>query len=282
MHTSVILAKMILPGLRLLLVTGGILWVMPASAGGEGPSHYRCEITSVYSHDPQSFTQGLAYAGELLYEGSGLYGRSALTVRELGGKLIRRKEIPPYLFGEGITVFGDRIIQLCWKAGAGLVWDRETLILVRSFSYPTEGWGITHDGSRLVMSDGSASLFFLDPLTFSLRKRLTVTDGRGEVVRLNELEYVRGEIWANIWKESRIARIDPENGRVLGWIDCSELVRRESPADEQDVLNGIAYDPEGDRIFVTGKRWSHLYEIRVVESSGGPADHSDLPDQGPP
>lgn len=282
MHTLSCLAKMTLPWL-LLLVTGGILRAIPSSAGGEGPPLYRCEITAVYSHDPQSFTQGLVYADELLYEGSGLYGRSALMVRELGGKVIRRKEIPPYLFGEGITVFGDRIIQLCWKARAGLVWDRETLLFIRSFSYPTtEGWGITHDGSRLIMSDGSASLFFLDPQTFSLSKRLKVTDHRGEVVHLNELEYIRGEIWANIWKESRIARIDPDNGRVRGWIDCSELVRRESPSDEQDVLNGIAYDAKNDRIFVTGKRWSHLYEIRVRELPGGSADPEKLPDQSSP
>jgi glutaminyl-peptide cyclotransferase len=183
----------------------------------------------------------------------------------LDGSNVKACSLPPHLFGEGITVFGDDIIQLTWKARIGIVWDKKTLKVKSIFHYPTEGWGITNDGQWLIMSDGSATLFFLDPSTFTLHHRILVTDKNGPVRNLNELEYVKGEIWANIWRDNRIARIDSKSGEVTGWIDLTGLVAMAAPGENENVLNGIAYDAENDRIFVTGKRWNQLFEINVVE-----------------
>lgn len=223
----------------------------------------RYQVVAVYSHDPSFFTQGLAYDEGMLYEGTGQYGQSILCRRSIDGKINGIRRLPPYFFGEGITVFQDRIIQLTWKSRRGFVWDKKNLQLQRSFAYPTEGWGITHDGHSLIMSDGSAMLTYLHPESFDLEKKIHVTEQGREIVRLNELEYVKGEIWANIWKEKKIARIHPASGRVIGWIDLTELVDSSAPPGEDSVLNGIAYDPEGERVFVTGKYWDRMFEIRV-------------------
>lgn len=228
------------------------------------PSIYGFEIIERYRHDPQSFTQGLVFDEEFLYEGTGKYGQSRLIAMFLDGSNVQVRSLAPHLFGEGITVFGDDIVQLTWKSRTGIVWDKKNLQVKRIFHYPTEGWGITHDGQWLIMSDGSATLFFLDPSTYTLHHRITVTDEKGPVRRLNELEYIKGEIWANIWQDDRIARIDPKSGKVTGWIDFARLVKMAAPPGPDNVLNGIAYDKENNRIFITGKQWSQLFEIRVI------------------
>lgn len=216
-------------------------------------------ILQQYPHDPAAFTQGLVFDGKTLYEGTGLNGHSSLRRVELEtGEVVQIERLSTAYFGEGITVWEDQIVQLTWKSGQGFVYDKETFTLERTFSYEGEGWGLTHDGQRLIMSDGTSWLRFLDPETLSELDRVQVRDKGEPVVRLNELEWVRGQVWANVWQTPRIARIDPETGTVLGWIDFTSLVAQE-PA---GVLNGIAVR-NGD-VFVTGKRWSHVYQVKIV------------------
>lgn len=184
------------------------------------------------------------------------------------GRVDKFKPLPGIVFGEGLTAWADKLIVLTWRTGVGFVFDRESFEQEGEFTYPTEGWGITHDGRELIMSDGSARLYFLDPGTFSETRRIEVHDDRGPVTRLNELEFVKGEILANIWCEDVIARISPETGQVRGWIDLHGLRDRLGHSHSAEVLNGIAYDAQGDRILVTGKLWPKLFEIRIVARSG--------------
>jgi glutamine cyclotransferase len=182
------------------------------------------------------------------------------------GNVVQLYEMPEQYFGEGITIYEDRIIQLTWQAKEGFVYDKESFELLRNFDYPTEGWGITHDGKQLIMSDGSTNLYLLDPGTFVETGRIQVFDVDGPVSMLNELEYVRGEIYANIWQTDRIARISPLTGEVIGWIDLRGLLSPDDKTKAVDVLNGIAYDKAGERLFVTGKLWPKLFEIEIVAS----------------
>jgi glutaminyl-peptide cyclotransferase len=222
-------------------------------------------VRNTYPHDPAAFTQGLVYEDGLLYEGTGLNGQSTLRKVELEtGNVLQTHAISDTYFGEGITIFGDKIIQLTWQSQLGFVYDKATFAPLGEFHYPTEGWGLTHDGQRLIMSDGTATLHFLDPQTFQELGHLDIHDSSGPVVRLNELEYIHGEIYANIWQTDMIARISPQSGQVLGWIDLAGLLSPEERQPPADVLNGIAYDPASDRLFVTGKRWPKLFEIEVV------------------
>ena len=224
---------------------------------------YRCEVVNTFPHDTNAFTQGLAYCDGELYEGTGLNGRSSIRRVELAtGTVLQQHDLPWRYFGEGITLWGDRLIQLTWTSRTGFIYDRRSFRLLSSFSYPTEGWGLTHDDTRLIMSDGSATLYFREPDTFAETGRIRVTDGGAPVSNLNALEFIRGEIWANVWQQYRIARISPASGQVLSWIDISGLL---SPLDRllAGLPNGIAYDAKTDRIFVTGKRWPKVFEIRV-------------------
>jgi len=226
---------------------------------------YTCRIVNTYPHDPQAFTQGLVFDDGVLYESTGLLGRSSVRKVDLKtGGVLQIQRLPMQLFGEGITVFGERLIQLTWQSEVGLVYDKRSFRLLKEFRYQGEGWGLTHDGRRLIMSDGTATLRFLHPDTYVEVGRLTVFDGNGAVAGLNELEYVRGEVYANVWPTSRIVRIDPATGRVLAWLDLDTLSRRNAAFNPDAVLNGVAYDPRGDRLFVTGKLWPNLYEIRLV------------------
>ena len=226
---------------------------------------YTYESMNTYPHDRQAFTQGLLFADGFLYEGTGLYGASTLRKVALeSGEVLQLRELPEQFFGEGLTLMGDRLIQLTWQSRVGFVYDRESFELMRQFNYPTEGWGLTHDGRQLIMSDGSATLFFLDPETFAEIGRVEVRDHRGPVKRLNELEYVGGEIYANIWTTDYIARIAPQTGRVVGWIDLHGLLSPPERGTRVDVLNGIAYDEKNDRLFVTGKWWPSLFEIKLI------------------
>jgi len=243
----------------------------PAPAfGAARPSTpiYTCRIINTYPHDPQAFTQGLVFDNGILYESTGLLGRSSVRKVDLKtGVVVQIHRLPAQLFGEGITVFGERLIQLTWQSGVGLVYDKRSFRLLDEFRYPGEGWGLTHDGKRLIMSDGTATLRFLHPDTYGEVGRITVFDGHGPVAGLNELEYVRGEVYANVWPTSRIVRIDPATGRILAWLDLETLSRRNAAFNPDAVLNGIAYDPRGDRLFVTGKLWPNLCEIKVVPSA---------------
>jgi len=223
----------------------------------------RCEIINVFPHDSGAFTQGLVFFNGELYEGTGLNGSSSIRRVELTtGKVLQRYDLPSKYFGEGITIWSDRIIQLTWKSKTGFIYDLKTFAQRSSFSYPTAGWGLTHDDKRFIMSDGTDTLYFRDADTFVENGRIRVADGGDPVINLNELEFIHGEIWANIWGKYRIARISPDSGRVLCWVDISGLL----PAIDRMLVgspNGIAYDAAGDRIFVTGKRWPKLFEIRL-------------------
>jgi glutaminyl-peptide cyclotransferase len=223
------------------------------------------EVVRTYPHDPRAFTQGLFFLDGFLYEGTGLNGQSGIRKVKLeNGEVVQVRELDEKYFGEGIAAVGDTIVQLTWQAGVGFVYDRATLERKRSFTYEGEGWGLTYDGSRLIMSDGTPVLRFLDPKTFAVTGRLEVKDAGRPVDDLNELEMVKGEIFANVWGTDRIARISPKTGAVTGWIDLRGLL---SPADAAgvDVLNGIAYDAATDRLFVTGKLWPKLFEIRAKQ-----------------
>ena len=221
---------------------------------------YSYRVLQTYPHDPTAFTQGLVYTDGMLYESTGIYGKSSLRRVDLEtGQVLQRYDLPAPYFGEGIAVLSATIIQLTWRERVALVYDRETFSPTGTFSYTTEGWGLTYDGERLIMSDGSATLFFRDPATFTLTGQVQVRDGTTPVVRLNELEYIAGEVYANVWLTDRIARIDPATGRVTAWIDLTGL---RPPG--TDVLNGIAYDVVGRRLFVTGKYWPYLFEIALV------------------
>jgi glutamine cyclotransferase len=220
-------------------------------------------IVHTYPHDREAFTQGLLYYDGFLYEATGLEGKSSLRKVELTtGKVLQRVDLPSAYFGEGLALWKDKLIQLTWKSKIGFVYDRATFRLVSTFTYSREGWGITQDGKRLIMSDGSSTLYFWDPETFKEIGHLDVKDKGKPVPELNELEYIRGEIYANVWQTDRIARISPSTGQVLGWIDLRGLFTPSERAGT-DVLNGIAYDAKRNRLFVTGKQWPKLFEIEA-------------------
>jgi glutamine cyclotransferase len=266
--------RLITAALLSLMVTGAVLPVSCSDAAEVSVSPdspvfvYGYRTVNAYRHDPAAFTQGLAFADGWLYEGTGRRGQSTLRRVELESGIVRQLyQLPDRFFGEGVTVFGDRIIQLSWQSGTGFVYDRRSFARLEEFSYSTEGWGLTHDGKSLILSDGSATLRFLDPETFAETGQVEVFDSDGPVTKLNELEYVKGEIYANVWPTDRIARIDPATGRVAGWIDLTGLLRPEEYPAPIDVLNGIAYDAAGDRLFVTGKLWPRLFEIELIPPS---------------
>lgn len=226
------------------------------------------KVVKAFPHDPTAFTQGLVFADGIFYESTGLRGYSTLRkVTPETGAVIQQVQVESPYFAEGLALVGNELLQLTWEERTGFVYDKSTLKRLRTFSYPTEGWGMASDGKSLVMSDGSSHLFFLDPRTQKPVRKLQVFDGPRPVERLNELEFIRGELWANVWQTDRIARINPATGRVTGWIDLTGLLRPEARGPEGDVLNGIAWDRAGDRIFVTGKKWPWLFQIEVVPVS---------------
>lgn len=234
-----------------------------AGAADSAAVWYDYRVVNVYPHDPGAFTQGLLFRDGQLYESTGLYGQSSLRrVRLDSGEVIRQRLLDPGYFGEGLTDWGNRLVQLTWRSNTGFIYDIDSFALLGTFSYPGEGWGLTNDGRHLIMSDGTAELRFLDPETFEERRRVTVTDDGQPVENLNELALINGEVFANVWQRDEIVIIDPDSGKVTGWIDMRGLL---PPAERArvDVLNGIAYDADGDRLFVTGKFWPSLFEIRL-------------------
>jgi glutamine cyclotransferase len=219
------------------------------------------EVIKAYPHDPEAFTQGLVIANGELFEGTGRNGASSLRRVELEtGELLQRKNLGARYFGEGITILDHRIYQLTWQSHIGFVYDLQSFEQLQTFFLPGEGWGITHDGEHLIVSDGTSALRFLDPDTFKELKRVMVTETGQPLDKLNELEFIDGEIWANVWYTDLIVRIDPQSGEVRSKLDLSVLNQQKS---SDDVLNGIAWDAEKQRLFVTGKLWPELYEIKV-------------------
>jgi len=238
----------------------------PAQAQGQGvpPSLLTpYEIVGSTPHDPHAFLQGLVWYEGGFYESTGLNGQSTLRrVAYPSGEVVKQVDVPREYFAEGLAMVGDRLIQLTWQSKKGFIYDRESFGLLGDFPYSTEGWGLAYDGSSLILSDGSSRLFFLDPDTFDLRRSVSVTlDGR-PLDRLNELEWIKGEVWANVWLTDTIVRINPDSGQVTGVLDMTGLLGS-TPRDPDDVLNGIAYDADTDRTFVSGKRWPLVFEIRV-------------------
>ena len=228
-------------------------------------------VVHVYPHDPAAFTQGLLYHDGFLYESTGLQGQSSLRKVELEtGRVLQRFDVSGQYFAEGLALVGDRLYQLTWQSRLGFVYDLRTFQVQRLFNYRGEGWGLTHNGTSLILSDGSNRLRYFHPETFDPQQEVEVFDGQRPLNLLNELEYIDGEVWANIWQSDRVARINPRTGQVLGWIDLSGLLSAEDRRRPVDVLNGIAYDPQGKRLFVTGKLWPKLFEIELVQSRSGP------------
>ena len=227
---------------------------------------YTYKIVKVYPHDPGAYTQGLVYKDGVFYEGTGLNGRSSLRkVRLESGEVLQRVDLPPEFFGEGIALLEGKIFQLTWKGGTGFIYDARDFHLLRKFSYPGEGWGLTTDGRLLYMSDGTPEIRVLNPESLKEVRRIKVHDGTSPIAELNELEFINGEIFANIWQTDRIARISPHTGKVMGWIDLSGILSPMYRRTTDAVLNGIAYDARGKRLFVTGKLWPNVFEITLVK-----------------
>ena len=253
-HLIVLVAVLALGGGAVLLLAQSR---RPAVAG--------IRVVESYPHDPRAFSQGLAFHDGQLYEGTGQTGQSALRRVELKtGRVLQQHRLDRRLFGEGVTILDGKIYQLTWKAGVCFVYDLKTFREVGRFRYPGEGWGLTHNGRQLILSDGSSTLRFIDPTTFRVVRRVYVKHQRRALTDLNELEYVDGEILANVWRKDYIARINPETGVVVGWIDLRSLYPPSRRASVEHVLNGIAYDADGKRLLVTGKNWPRLYHIELT------------------
>jgi glutamine cyclotransferase len=230
---------------------------------------YGYRVVRTYPHDSKAFTQGLQYVDGFLYEGTGLYGSSSIRKVKLEtGEVVQRRDLARAYFGEGITVWKTELIQLTWQSNVAFVYDSNTFAPRRMFKYAGEGWGLTHNGIDLIMSDGSDQLRVLDPETFAERRRIKVTAAGAPLRNLNELEYMKGEILANVWMTDSVARVSPATGRVIGYIDLRGLL---TPAEQGgvDVLNGIAYDEKNERLFVTGKLWPKVFEIKITEARKG-------------
>jgi len=254
----------------LLAITISAGLALGAQGPATAPRNYGYQVVKSYPHDPAAFTQGLLYLDGYLYESTGLPGRSSVRKVELEtGRVVQQYALLPEYFAEGLTEWGSNLVQLTYQTQAGFVYDRATLKPKSSFAYTGEGWGLTHDTNRLIMSDGTSSLRFWDPASFAERGRLNVRDRGQPVNDLNELEYVHGEIFANVWHTDRIARISPATGDVVGWIDLKGLLKPgdispSAPMAGEAVLNGIAYDASKDRLFITGKLWPKVFEVKIV------------------
>lgn len=228
------------------------------------PPEYRASVTREYPHDTAAFTQGLIWHDGQMYESTGEVGTSTIRrVKLETGEVLQRRDLPPPHFGEGIAILGDKMYQLTWKSGSAFVYDLKSFAPRGEFKYDGEGWGLTTDGAQLIMSDGTPILRYVNPADFSVTRTVTVTENGTPVSNLNELEWVKGEVWANVWLSDKIARIDPQSGVVLGYINLTGLLPAAVRTGREDVMNGVAYDAAGDRIFVTGKRWARLYEISL-------------------
>jgi glutaminyl-peptide cyclotransferase len=253
----------------IFILCAAALGALPGSTAARPPASAHVDgyqVVHVYPHDPKAFTQGLIYRDGHLYESTGLNGKSSLRLVDLfTGQVLQKHDIAGEYFAEGLTDWGSTLIQLTWTSHKAFVYDLFSFSLLKTFDYQGEGWGLTHDQAQLIMSDGTSYLRFLDPKSFRMIRRMQVVDESGNMVdNLNELEYIHGEIYANIWQTDRIARISPQTGKILGWIDLTGIIDKRELQGSGAVLNGIAYDAAGDRLFVTGKLWPKLFEIKLV------------------
>lgn len=239
--------------------TGG----SPSPSSQEVPT-YTFEVVNSWPHDCKAFTQGLIFDHDLFLESTGQYGESTLRrVEPATGKVLKKIKVPKEYFAEGIALFQGKIFQLTWESHKGFIYDAESFEQLGEFTYDGQGWGLTGDGHSLIMSDGTNRIRFLDPVSFKVERKISVYNDGQPVSQLNELEYIKGEIYANIWHSDRIARIDPANGKITGWIDLAGLLPSKGDCQQAEVLNGIAYDETSDRLFVTGKLWPKVFEIRL-------------------
>jgi glutaminyl-peptide cyclotransferase len=264
------LLSVLLPALFFFLAA---LTVLKAPGAGSRirPAVYGVQVIQTFPHDPEAFTQGLIFHEGYLYESTGLHGRSSLRKVHLEtGRTVINIPLSDQYFGEGLTRWQDTLVQLTWQSRVGFIYDLPTLGLMKRMPYPFEGWGLTEDGHSLIASDGTSQLYFLDPVLLKERKRIVVRDQGLPVARLNELEFINGEIFANIFLTDRIARIAPDTGEVTGWIDLTGLLPAPDRRPSTDVLNGIAYDRQKQRLLVTGKNWPKLFHVRLVKRNPGP------------
>ncbi len=228
------------------------------------------KIVAQYPHSTASYTEGFLYLDGLFYEGTGIAGHSSLlAIQPETGKPVQKLDLPPQYFGEGIVDWGPNLYQWTWQSQIGFVYDRFSLRKIREFSYSGEGWGMTHTAKELITSDGTATLRFRDPETFKETRHIVVKDENRIIDQLNELEFIKGEIYANVWHSDMVARISPQDGHVIAWIDLSRLLPDDQKVNAESVLNGIAYDTKHDRLFVTGKQWPMVFEIKVVPLNPG-------------
>lgn len=261
------------PALVAALLVGWAAWLAPIAAAAQTAAApapieipvYDFALVEAFPHDPTAFTQGLVFHDGDLLESTGRYPSTVRRVRLEDGAVLQKRELDDAFFGEGLTEIDGRVITLTWTSGKAFVWDADDLTLLEEHTYPGEGWGLTDDGARLILSDGTPTLRFLDPVTFAETGRVTVTLGGRPIGRINELEWIEGEVFANVWQTDVILRIDPATGAVTGVIDLTDLLPDRRGLDPTDaVLNGIAWDAEGRRLFVTGKNWPTLFEIRLT------------------
>lgn len=249
------------PALLILSLTG-LLFSLSVANGA--PVH-GYKIVATYPHSTESYTEGFFYLGGLFYEGTGLNGHSAIVVSvPETGKILQQARLPEQYFGEGVVDWGPYILEWTWNSQICFEYDRFSLRLVKQFTYDGEGWGMTRTATEIITSDGTATLCFRNPKTFEPTRRIVVQDDHRNVGLLNELEYIKGEIYANVWHSDRIARISPRDGHVIDWIDLTGLLPGDQKLNEESVLNGIAYDAQHDRLFVTGKQWPSVFEIKVI------------------
>jgi glutaminyl-peptide cyclotransferase len=249
-----------------LLLTLAICLLTSYAASAAPVMGYK--VVARYPHSTESYTEGFFYLDGLFYEGTGMEGHSALLATEPPtGRIVQKRELPPQYFGEGIIDWGANIYEWTWKSRICFVYDRFSLRPIKQFTYDGEGWGMTRTAKEIITSDGSSTLRFRDPLTFKETHHLVVKDGSSEIDNLNELEFIKGEIYANVWHSDRIARISPRDGHVISWIDLSGLLPPDQMVNQESVLNGIAYDAKSGRLFVTGKQWPSIFEIKVVPRS---------------
>jgi len=248
----------------IVIVVAAALALMSGNQGqpADSPVLYTYRIINTYPHDTSAFTEGLLIENGAVYESTGEWGTSSLRRVDLqNGSVLQEYKLPSEYFCEGLTAVNGSLIQLTWQNHIGFIYDLQTFQLQSNFSYATEGWGLTYDGSRLIMSDGTSTLYFLDPANHQVVGQVTVKDGDTDITRINELEYVNGNVYANIWQTTKIAIINPSSGQVKGWIELGGLYQPRGP---DDVLNGIAYDKQSGSLFVTGKEWPNLYQIELV------------------